>query len=293
MAITEAIIDHYQQHGYVIMENLLTAKELNAARTDIEQMIPGWLDYAADNGAQLPTGWDEVTRSRRNTRFPFPGEGLNAVTLHPDLLALASAVTAWDDLYCEQADLSYKCKGHFGDREQTMHMDYGNHTLVYPPANPRYWQTAFLIYYTDVELGSAPTAVCSWEHYRDEMHFPMGYSREQRSALYDNEIKVVVPAGSVLAYSMRTFHRGTAFSEDTARVSQFVTFAPRDCKWMGIVGWSEQAIRPEFNKWIVSASPAERELFGFPGAGDPYWTEETLAGVSARYPGMDMSPYIP
>ena len=32
-------------------------------------------------------------------------------------------------------------------------------------------------------------------------------------------------------------------------------------------------------------------LIGFPAPGDPYWDEEAVAGVAARYPGMDMGPY--
>ena len=35
----------------------------------------------------------------------------------------------------------------------------------------------------------------------------------------------------------------------------------------------------------------ERELIGFPVPKDDYWTAETLAGVAARFPNMDMSPY--
>ena len=35
----------------------------------------------------------------------------------------------------------------------------------------------------------------------------------------------------------------------------------------------------------------ERELFGFPAVGDPYWTDQTVADVQCRYPRMDMTPY--
>ena len=90
---------------------------------------------------------------------------------------------------------------------------------------------------------------------------------------------------------MRTFHRGTAFSTDNARIAQFVTFAPTGCPWLGIVGWPEQAVREEFGVWISSATLAERALLGFPAPGDRYWTDETRAGVKARYPDMDMTPY--
>ena len=39
------------------------------------------------------------------------------------------------------------------------------------------------------------------------------------------------------------------------------------------------------------ATPRERELFGFPAIGDPYWNEQTLTDVQCRYPRMDMTPY--
>ena len=79
-----------------------------------------------------------------------------------------------------------------------MHLDYMNHTLVYPPADPKYWQTAYLIYYTDVEEGFAPTAVCSKQHYPEKILWPTAYAREERAELYDKEVKTIVPAGSVL-----------------------------------------------------------------------------------------------
>ena len=39
------------------------------------------------------------------------------------------------------------------------------------------------------------------------------------------------------------------------------------------------------------ATPRERELFGFPAIGDPYWNDQTLTDVQCRYPRMDMTPY--
>ena len=39
------------------------------------------------------------------------------------------------------------------------------------------------------------------------------------------------------------------------------------------------------------ATPRERELFGFPAIGDPYWNDQTLTDVQCRSPKMDMAPY--
>jgi hypothetical protein len=32
-------------------------------------------------------------------------------------------------------------------------------------------------------------------------------------------------------------------------------------------------------------------VLGFPPPGHPYWTAQTLAGVAARYPMLDLSPW--
>ncbi|MCZ6616842.1 MAG: phytanoyl-CoA dioxygenase family protein [Gammaproteobacteria bacterium] len=291
MRITDRQIEHYREHGYVIVENFLEPGELARARDEIEVYIPGWLGYAANPRGAKPEGWDKPARSRRTTRFPFPGTQLNAITLHPELRRFASVMNGQQALYCEQSDLSYKCKEHPADKDQHMHVDYINHTLAYPPVDPTYWQTTYLVYYTDVTEDQAPTAVCSERHYANEIRWPPFHSPEERPSLYENEVKATVPAGSLLAYSVRTFHRGTAFKKEGARVSQFISYSPAACPWLGINGWPEQGTRPEFRDWIERAEPREREIFGFPAPGHPYWSEETLAGVGARYPEMDLSPY--
>ncbi|MEC7370643.1 MAG: phytanoyl-CoA dioxygenase family protein [Pseudomonadota bacterium] len=286
-------IEHYSQHGYVVVENFLTADELGKAHEEIDRLIPGWLEYALNPNKPKPDHLNYPPRTRRDNRFPFAGEQLNAITLHPDLRAFAAINAGHDALVCEQADLTYKYQGHRADKEQLMHLDYTNHTLVYPTIDQQYWQTAYLIYYTDVDEGLAPTAVCSWQHYKDEILWPTAYEKQKRASLYENEVKVIVPAGSVLAYSMRTFHRGTAFKRAGARIGEFVTYAPSGCPWLGIVGWAEQGVHQSFQDWVETATVEERNLLGFPAPGDAYWNSEALAGAAARFPGMDLSPYQP
>ncbi len=291
--ITGQQIQHYRDHGYVIIENFLSADELARSHEEIESIIPGWLDYASGASRRKPANWEMQHHFRRDDRFPFTGTQLNANTLHPELQRFAGIMAGDTELVCEQSDLHFKCQGHVSDIDQRMHVDYMNHTLTYPPDVPAFWQTAYLLYYTDVDEGQAPTAVTSWQHYRDEILWPPVVKREDRPELYEQEVRTIVPAGTLLAYSMRTFHRGTAFLRDSARVAQFITYAPAGCPWLGIIGWPEQGVRPEFRTWMESASVTDRARFGFPPPGHVYWTRETLAGVAARYPGMDLSPYDP
>ncbi len=291
MGIQQEHYDHYRDHGYSIVPNFLTTDELVQAYEELRVCLPGCVEYCLQETDEKPS--DKPPPYRRASRlvFPYPGSMLNRITLHPELQAFAKYFAGGAEMYCEQSHLSYKHKGHAGDVDQTMHCDYGNHTLAYPPDLPEYWQTAYLLYYTEVTIKHAPTAVCSWTHYPEKIRYPAHYTREQRPAIYDHEVKVTVPAGGLLIYSMRTFHRGTPFLADGGRIGMFVTYAPAAWKWLGIVGWSAQAIRPEFATWVSKATPEERTLFGFPAPGHPYWTQETLEGVSKRYPLMDMTPY--
>jgi hypothetical protein len=290
--ITSDHFDHYREHGYAIVEGFLTTGELAKAREELRVEMPEWVEYCDDPTLPRPEGGQyNFVPGRGASRFPFKGKTLNGISLHPELRQFARDMAGGNEVFCEQANLNVKCKGHPRDADQAMHCDYGNHTLAYPPDLPEYWQTAYIIYYTDVDLDHAPTAVGSSRHYPESLRWPAHYAREERPDLYDNEVKVTVPAGSLLAYSMRTFHRGTPFLKDVGRIVQFITYAPAAWKWLGIVGWSVEAIRPEFRNWIESATPEERTTMGFPPPRHSYWTDETRKGVSARYPRMDMTPY--
>jgi len=290
--ITPDHIDHFERHGFATVENFLTPEEIEGARSEIREIAPGWVEFCDDPSQPKPDNWEHPGISGLGSgRFPFAGTHLNAITFHPELRGFAAGQVGHDDIYCEQSNLNLKCKGSSNDRDQAMHCDFGNHTLAYPPKDPAYCQTAYLLYYTEVTERHAPTSVCSWQHYTEDILWPAMFTREQRPALYDNETSVTVPAGSLLIYSMRTFHRGTPFAAEVGRIAQFITYAPAAWKWLGIVGWPVEAIRPEFRTWIESASVTERTLLGFPRPGHQYWTNETLAGVAARYPGMDMGPY--
>jgi hypothetical protein len=51
------------------------------------------------------------------------------------------------------------------------------------------------------------------------------------------------------------------------------------------------ANRPAFGQLMAKATVRERDLFGFPKPGHPYWTAQTLADVAERFPGIDLGEY--
>src|SRR5436190_8833258 len=56
------------------------------------------------------------------------------------------------------------------------------------------------------------------------------------------------------------------------------------------MGWPTDSLGPHWTEMMERATPRERELFGFPAIGDPYWNDQTLTDVQCRYPRMDMTP---
>ena len=296
MRITKEHEDHYREHGYAVVDSFCEADELTAALKNFDEVVPGWAEFAKDPSGSRPEYFSSPFPDQRGIpHFPYKGDALNRLTFHSELSRFATLMGEGEEMYCEQSHLTYKATGQSpkqGNVDQHMHLDYGNHTLAYPPDVPKFWQTAFLYYFTDVTLDCGPTAVCSKKYYPERILFPRHYSPDARPEIYDNEVKVVCPAGSLLIYGMRTFHRGTAITGTShARLGMFVTYAPKACRWMGIVGWPVSAGKKEFHEWVVGASVSERSLIGFPEPGHEFWTEETLDGVAARFSGIDMTPY--
>lgn len=296
MRITKEHENHYREHGYAVVDSFCEADELTAALKNFDEVVPGWAEFAKDPSGSRPEYFSSPFPDQRGIpHFPYKGDALNRLTFHSELSRFATLMGEGEEMYCEQSHLTYKATGQSpkqGNVDQHMHLDYGNHTLAYPPDVPKFWQTAFLYYFTDVTLDCGPTAVCSKKYYPERILFPRHYSPDARPEIYDNEVKVVCPAGSLLIYGMRTFHRGTAITGTShARLGMFVTYAPKACRWMGIVGWPVSAGKKEFHEWVVGASVSERSLIGFPEPGHEFWTEETLDGVAARFSGIDMTPY--
>ncbi len=288
--ITEADYQHWQEHGYVIVR-LLDDDQVKAAVENIHEYMPPWEEYARHPRWYAESVANLSGRSRTRATFPFVGDALNASVLHPDLVSFAERVIGTDRLMLSHGQLGGKY-ARTRDYEQQLHLDFGNNTLVCPKPDAEIVDLPAIIYYTDVTVELSPTYVVSQQFTRDEPTEPRHRSREKFPELYAHEFPVVVPAGSVLIYSMNTFHRGSALTaSEGVRFAQNIGFKRVDTPWCGQVTFQHDGGSAEMNHFLESATPREREFVGFPAVGDPYWDDYTIAGVGARYPGMDMSPY--
>jgi hypothetical protein len=111
-------------------------------------------------------------------------------------------------------------------------------------------------------------------------------------ALFDKEVPVCGPAGSLMIYKTDVLHRASAFTEPgRSRFAMLIDMQQRGWRWNGKMSWPHHAGHEAMIGAMEAMTPRQRDLFGWPPPGSPYWNAQTLRDVAARYPGMDMAPY--
>ena len=284
MRVPDAVLDEVRAHGFALVEGFLDADELQAAQEALWRHFPRPKDYFAEPG--------EHERYRASQfagveEFPYRSWDLNRLAVHPDLVDLAERFLGTTELHLYKVELWAKYAGAV-DYDQPLHRDYGSHSLVVPRLEPRYQQLTTFVYLSNVTDVDGPTCIVPYEDGKDvpytPLYLPFG-------SLAESEVRCTGPAGSLLVYRTDILHRGSNITGDRrARFSLLADFQVRGTTWGGKMAWPKQS--PErWAKFIPQCSVRERDLFGFPRPGDPYWTDETLAGVAARYPGIDLEPY--
>lgn len=286
MAISDQQLEHWRHHGYVIIEGLLDDDEVAQARDEIGTFAPQWDEFNADRTA-FP--WHTVGTTIKE--FPFAGRALNRVSTHPDLIDFLERAYGRSDWFLTQSLVWSKYAG-TKDFDQAFHCDFDDNNLLVPDPQDLWPQVPMILYYTDVAEDFGPTFVVSRQHTDDRPLWPHMRERELDPELYDHEIPVTVKAGSIVIFSMRTFHRGSAFKvAQGVRHAQHIVFRTHGAEWQGWRALPRYGGSEEMDQVMTQFSPRQRELLGVPGPGHPFWNEATIAAVSHRYPEMDVAPY--
>lgn len=293
--ISDDQVQDWLRDGHVVIEDFLSPDGLAAALADMAQYYPSWEDYAAD-----PKAYEEIANNPfAMHEFPYRGGTLNDLTMHPEVLRVVEEQLGTPDIRLATGLIWGKYAVTKG-LDQPLHVDFRNNTLVYPRDEGIYRQVPFILYLTDVTEDLGPThvvsqtitgtdvATVSRTTFGDDPQDPP----EDRRSWYAAERPVAVRAGSLLMYSMRTFHRGTAMrASEGVRLTLHMVYRSAACQFMGWRTPAKDGETAEMRQFLVRATPRQREVISFPAPGDPYWNDETLAGVAARYPEMDLSPY--
>jgi hypothetical protein len=282
--VPDASLDEVRQRGFCLVEGFLAADELKAAQGALSLHFPSADEYFAD-----PERFSEYAAGQFAgvREFPYRSWDLNRLAFHPDLVDAAERYFRSAELHLYKVELWAKYTG-AANYDQPLHRDYGSHSLVVPRTDGRYQQLTTFIFLSDVTEVDGPTRLVPFEAGQDIPFTPLYLDF---GALADVEVAATGPAGSLLVYRSDLLHRGSDMTgAGHARFSILADYQLRGTTWGGKMAWPKQS--PErWAKLMPQASVRERDLFGFPRPGDPYWNEQTLADVARRYPGMDLAPY--
>ena len=283
------LIQQLKQHGFAVIPNFLTAGQLRKGRLGMSRYFP-----SVDELEATPERYGFIYDDPENLQveFPFADDGLNDLATSPALIGVVEALLGTDEIRLAQSAIWAKYAG-LGHYEQGLHLDYQGNTLVVPRDDGDYRQVNMILYYTDVTLDLGPTHVVPQTKTGDLPLWPTHRWRKTSPELYALEQPVIAKAGTLLIFSMRTWHRASAMTaERGVRFSHHFVWRAAAHDFQGYHQYSKHGENEDLQDFISRATPRQREVLGFPKPGDPYWTPEMLTAVQLRYPDLDMTPYI-
>ncbi len=208
------------------------------------------------------------------------------------MLDLAEQLLGVDDVRMYLSALTAKYPGQPSGFNQLLHADYPNHTLLVPRADGGYQHLETYIYLSDVSPANGATRFVSLKTTEGVPVERHTLSYELYPEAYDAAIDASGPAGSVVMYRPDTFHCSVDYTTPGAvRHILMASYRPAAAEWGGHQAWPFKGFSMEWWNFVQQAKPRQLLALGFPPPGDPYWTAETLAGVQARYPGLDMTAW--
>lgn len=293
----------WETDGLVVLPAYLRADELSPALEELGSCFPsaeGFHDRT-DTRAERFIG-DEFAGI---DTFPFASTALSLLAVHQRIQELVQALVGTDDIRAHSAEAWAKFTG-AADYDQHLHRDYLNHTILGPNSTPAFQQVELFLYLVDVPEDLGPPHMVpqrahgelparpNWFPRTDGVSSDGGWvSTAGRADLYAAEISAAGPAGTVVAFSPGTLHRGTALTRRRgARYTMHLGYRPTSAEWGQRSGWPDHSHEASWYRFVSAASPRQLQLFGFPPPGHPYWTANTLAEVAERYPHLDLAPWL-
>jgi hypothetical protein len=273
-----------------VIERAVSDEDLAAAQQALKRLFPSVEEMAQSEDAGALDQWR--TWDAAWPEFPFRSRSLNRLVLSDVMIDLARSLLGTDDVRLYLAIVSAKYAGQPSEYNQLLHTDFPNHTLTVPRPEAGYHQMETFIYLNDVDPHNGATRFVPRGLTR---HVPVGehtLNLEDYGALYDIPDDASAPAGSIVVYRPDVYHRSVDFTDRTrARFMLHASYKPASMEWGGYQAWPFKGFSMEWHRFVEQATPRQLTLLGFPAPGHPFWTDETLAGVASRYPGLDLAPW--
>lgn len=309
----------WRRDGAVVLDRFFAADQIAAVRADCDVLFAGCGQRGApldrkDGGA---IGVFDPAQFRNQQQLPSAAsDAINLVGLDHRLIAFARDALGVADVRLYQCDAWAKYTGE-ADYDQPFHCDFKNHTLTVPGDDAADRTINFMIYVTDVsdDLGAIhyvpnPIADAIVGPYRTvlpeeavgaggldraaiamEQASATAFAHPLQNALKDVEQSGAAPAGSIFAYGIDVYHRGTNLTRNGGhRYTITASYKAAGNDMIGWAAWPFHFLRP-WDRLIRAASPDQLACLGIPLPGHPFWTPTTLARTQRRWPDWDMTAW--
>ena len=295
---TVSHVEEWRREGFTLIPEFFSTEEILPIIEDFQELYE---DRGQGEGVGTPLnkkeegaiGAGHPKQFMNIDSLPYnASSAINLISLHPALISFAKSLLDVDDVHLYQSHTWAKYTGE-ADYDQAFHCDFVNHTLTVPADDVSLRTVDFILYLTDItDAHGALHYVTKTDSDRILGSGAVFAKDDQQFALKEKERSAAAPAGSLLAHSIDTFHRGTNLTEiDGHRFTMTVGYKASGNEMIGFHVWQSAADRP----WPIvlnNATPEQLQCLGIPLPGDVFWTDRTLKLTQLRWPEWDMSAYV-
>jgi phytanoyl-CoA dioxygenase PhyH len=284
--------DAWERDGWCVIPAVIPEGDLAAAQNAMTRLFPTAEEMDSGVVNERTEPW-RTTFDAKWPEFPYRSRSLNRLQSLPAVLELATSFLGTDDLRLYGSVITAKYANQSSGYNQLLHADFPNHSILVPRLDDRYPQLELFIYLTDVTAANGATRMVSL---RKTAHVPVEQhtlSYADFPELYDDPGVAEGPAGSIVAYRPDVYHRSVDVAGPGARrIMMHASYRHADAEWSQYQAWAFKGFSTEWHNFVQASGPTELALLGFPKPGHPYWTGDTIRRVNARYPGLDMTPWL-
>ena len=292
---TTATLEGYRQqwdeHGWCVIPAAVPAADLEAAQAAADDIFPSAEEMDSGVENERTTPW-RATWDAKWPEFPYASAALNRLTVHPAVLEVAESFLGSSDLRLYMSLVTAKYANQPSGYNQLLHADFPNHSILVPQVEEAFPQLELFIYLSDVSEANGATRLVSRQRTSGVPVERHTLTFTDYADLYDDPGIASGPAGSIVAYQPDVYHRSVDWTEPgMRRVMMHVSYRLAAAEWGQYQAWAFKGFSPEWHNFVQASGPRELSLLGFPPPGHPYWDDESITRVNARYPALDMTPW--
>ena len=260
--LTAAHFDELSENGFVIIDRYIPDEQCAQMAAALRRILKPW-DEVKDDPPEERTACHY---------FPYSEQILNQSIVDWEAIRFSQKWLGTTHVLYRPGISIVRYPG-FKSGVREAHIDNGNNSLLPPSTSDRsYGQINFWFYLEDVGEDQGPTQFIATAHGQDMAR----------------AVDMIGPTGTLAVFHNYTWHGAKDYRRDDGQkyIWKFA-YGHADYYWEGVAHYTAVGADPHFREFISGLSARERELFKFPPAGHPYYSQQTLETLEEQYPGWN------